>query len=231
MRLRPFTDHNPKCLIQVQGKTILEQQIENLLHCQLNDIVITVGPFEEKIRQLVKDKFPTLSVTYVKNHKYETTNNIYSLWLTKNIIKGDIVLLHGDMVFDKVLLERLLACEYATCVLVNNKITPPEKDFKADIRDNLVKRIDVHVSGTAYFLPPIYRFSYADFMRWTSEMEIMLNNGEVNAYAEYAFNRISNEINLHPVYYSDEFCMEIDTFEDVEAAKNFKRVLNKTSFQ
>ena len=54
------------------------------------------------------------------NPKYKTTNYIYSMWLTKKFIDDDIILLHGDLVFDKKLLERLIA-ENGNRVLVNKK--------------------------------------------------------------------------------------------------------------
>ena len=53
-RLRPFTLENPKCFAKLNGKVILEHQIENLLYYGIKDIIITVGPFEEKIKKFIE---------------------------------------------------------------------------------------------------------------------------------------------------------------------------------
>jgi len=220
-RLRPFTLENPKCFAKLNGKVILEHQIENLLYYGIKDIIITVGPFEEKIKKLMKDNFPVVNVTYVKNLKYESTNAIYSMWLVKDFIDDDILLMHGDMVFERALLGRLLNSKGKNCVLVNN-IIKEIKDFKCRIQNNFVKEIGIEVSGeNTFFLPPIYKFIRNDFMLWMEEIGKFIKEGNVNVYGETAFNNISEKLKLYPVYYGEEFCMEIDTFDDLAIAQKF----------
>ncbi|MEK6923043.1 MAG: phosphocholine cytidylyltransferase family protein [Nanoarchaeota archaeon] len=221
-RLRPFTKENPKCLAKLHGKTILEYEIETLLYYGIKDIIITTGHFEEKIKKVIADKFPELKVTYVNNPKCESTNNIYSIWLAKSLIDDDILLMHGDMVFDKELLGRLLEYTHRTSVLVNNKIKVPEKDFKSRIKDGDVKEIGVNVFGkAAFFLAPVYKFSKEDFNVCLKEIDRLVKKGDVTLYAEDAFNNIFDQIKLYPVYYGDEFCMEIDNYDDLEIARKF----------
>ena len=174
-----------------------------------------------KIKEYVKEKYPDLEVSYVNNPKYETTNYIYSMWLTKGLIDDDIILLHGDLVFEEKLLEKLINAECENCVLVNRKIKPPEKDFKAVIENNRVVKIGVEFSGeNAFFSAPLYKFSKSDFLCWLDEIEKFIEKGEVKSYAEDAFNKISDKIVLRPLYFDDEVCMEIDTMEDLEIARN-----------
>ena len=188
----------------------------------IDNIIITTGPFEEKIKKFISDKFPKLNVTYVKNPKYGSTNYIYSIWLLKGLIDEDILLMHGDMVFEKEVLGKLLDSGYKTCVLVNNKIKVPQKDFKARIKNNKVTEIGINIFGKdAFFLPPIYKFSKNDFMLWLEEIKEFVKKGIVTVYAEDAFNNMPNKIQLYPLYYGDEFCMEIDNFEDLEKARSF----------
>ena len=223
-RMRPFTYKNPKCLAKLNGKTILEHEIENLLYYGIKDIIITVGPFETKIKNLLKGIFPKLIVIYIENPVYESTNYIYSMWLTKKFIDDDIVLLHGDMVFEKELLEKLLNEKHPNCVLVNNTIKPPKKDFKGKVNNNIIKKIGVNIEGkTTFFLAPIYRLSKSAFQLWLGEIEKFVKKGNVNVYAEEALNKISSAIRLHPVYFSDEFCMEVDDFNDLKIARKFFR--------
>lgn len=221
-RLRPFTNQNPKCLTLVNGETILEHEIKHLLHYGIKDVLITTGPFEEKIKEIIKGKFPEVNAVYVRSDKPDSTNYIYSMWLARDLIDDDILLMHGDMVFDRKLLGRLLDSDFDNCVLVNNKIKVPEKDFKCRIKDNNIKIIGVNVFGKdAFFLAPVYKFSKDDFNAWLREIEKFVKEGNVIVYAEDAFNNISDQIKLYPIYYGDEFCMEIDNFEDLEIARKF----------
>jgi len=221
-RMRPFTNENPKCLVKLNEKTILEHELENLLHYGIKDIIITTGHFEEKVKNLVKEKFPQLNVTYVKNPKYDSTNYIYSIWLARELIDDEVILMHGDMVFERELLGRLVNGGERTHVLINNKSVPPKKDFKGRIENDLVKEIGLDVFGeNAFFLPPVYRFSKEDFRLWMEEIDRFIKEGNTSVYAEDAFNKISDLIKLHAVYYGDEFCMEIDDFNDLRVAREF----------
>lgn len=220
-RLRPLTEDKPKALIKIGDKTILGYQLDNLIGCNIKNIIITTGPFEDKIKMYVGEKYPVINVSYVNNPKYETTNYIYSMWLTKELIDDDIILLHGDLLFEKKLLERMINEECENCVLVNREIKAPKKDFKAVIENNRVVKIGVAFSGVnAFFSAPLYKFSKSDFLYWLVEIEKFIIEGDVNSYAEDAFNKISDKIILSPLYFDAELCMEIDIKEDLEIAKN-----------
>lgn len=223
-RMKPFTDNSPKCLSPLNGTTILGNQIEIFKSYGLNDFIITTGHLEDKIKEFISSNFPDAKTKYVYNPRYATTNCIYSLYLAKDLMHDDIVWLHGDMVFRKELFGKLLNSKKPNCVLVNNGIKPPEKDFKVDINNNLVSKISVSIKGkNVFFLAPIYKISKKDFAVWMREVENMVKHGIVNVYAEEAFNSISSKIKLHPVYFKDELCMEIDNYEDLKIArKSFK---------
>lgn len=220
-RLKPLTDHVPKPLLSVGEKTILDYQLEALMGNGFEQILITTGPFEEKIKQYVLGNY-TIDVQFVHNPSYETTNYIYTLWLTKDFIDDDVILLHGDLLFDDNLIAKLKKAEQNR-VLINRGIEPPKKDFKALIEEERVVEIGVDVFGqNAYFCAPMYKMAKTDFLRWIDEMEIFINRGKEGCYAEDAFNEISHEILLKPLYF-DEFCIEIDTKDDFEQAKNWSR--------
>ena len=223
-RLRPFTDDKPKALIKVGDKPLLGHQLDNLVGCNIVNIIITTGPFGNRIKKYVEKEYPDVNVSYVNNPKYDTTNYIYSMWLAKKIIDDDIILLHGDLLFDKKLLNNLINEKYKNCVLVNRKIKAPEKDFKAVVENNRVVKIGVEFFGeNAFFSLPLYKFSKSDFLYWLDEIEKFIKRGVTKSYAEDVFNEISDKIILRPLYFEEEFCMEIDTKEDLELAKNLIR--------
>lgn len=222
-RMKPFTDSNPKCFAKISGDiTILEHQIKVLLHYGLRNVIITTGNFEEKIKKLVKQKFPEIKAEYIRSDKPDTTNYIYSIWLARKSLDDDVLLMHGDMVFETELLGRLLKSKKENCVLVNNKIEVSEKDFKARVENDTIKEIGVNVFGDgAFFMAPVYKFSKNGFRLLLEEIEKFIQRNELTVYAENAFNNISDNLKVYPVYYQDEFCMEIDNFNDLEIARKF----------
>jgi choline kinase len=117
-RLRPLTDYCPKCLVKVQGKSILQYQLEALSAAGFRECVIVVGHLAALVRNTIGPRYRNLSITYVENEIYDRTNNIYSLWLARTKITDDVLLLEGDLVFEPALLTDLLnaPCENAAVV-------------------------------------------------------------------------------------------------------------------
>ncbi|MHA1874274.1 MAG: phosphocholine cytidylyltransferase family protein [Candidatus Heimdallarchaeaceae archaeon] len=219
-RLLPLTKDKPKSLINVGKKTIIEMQLDNLKENGIKDIIITTGPFEDKMQLFLREKYPDLNISYVPNPQYDTTNYIYSLWLTKDLINDDIILIHGDLVFDKELLKRIIENREKNLVAVNKKADVPKKDFKAEIENEIVVNIGVNnFSKNSFLSMPLYKFSKKDFLAWIDEIDLELRNGNLQYYAEDAFNKISDKIILKPLYFEKELCMEIDTKEDLDNAK------------
>ena len=220
-RLYPMTKSKPKALLEIGDKTLLGHQLDSLIECRISDVIMTTGPFEEKIKHYVKTAYPDVNATYVKNPQYLTTNYIYSMWLTKNLIADDIVLFHGDLFFDTLLLKRLIDSKTVNCVLVNRKMESPKKDFKAVIENSRVTKIGVEFFGAnAFFCAPLYKFSKSDFLSWLNQIGLFVERGDLSVYAETAFNQISDEILLQPLYFDEEICLEIDTKEDLELARS-----------
>jgi len=217
-RLLPLTKNIPKSLIRVHGKTLLEHQLDILTYNDIENIIITTGPFSSKISNLVKERYSMLSVNYVHNPIYDKTNYIYSLWLTRDLIDDDIILLHGDLLFSNEIGNKIKNTQ-GNAVVVSKTRDKPEKDFKAVIEKNKVKKIGVNFFGkNSFFCLPLYKFVCKDFMRWMKAIDDEMQIGNIECYAEDALNKITDEITLQPVYIEDSCCMEIDTLDDLKEA-------------
>ena len=217
-RLRPLTDEVPKPLLEVGTRTIIDRQLAVLARCGVTEAVITTGHLGEQIERHLKNARP-IKTRFVHNPRYWDTNYIYSLWLAGGPIDDDVVLLHGDLVFDEAPVEALLRSG-GNSVLVNPAVPAPEKDFKALVEQERVARIGVDVSGpAAFFCAPVYRFSKAGFRRWLDRVGDYVRRGRVDCYAEDALNEVLAEgLLLRPVFF-ESFCMEIDTAADLEVAR------------
>lgn len=218
-RLRPLTDEKPKTLIQIGEKELLTHIMDAFLEHEINDFVFTVGYLEQQIREFIASRYPSLQVTYVTNPKYDSTNYIYSLWLARDMIANDeVILIHSDVLFQPDLLERLLR-EKGSSALVHES-QASQKDFNAKIQDGLIKEIGVKVSGPdARFLAPLYKLSKEDFALWMNEADRFVQKQRTSHYMEDAFNEMVSQFALRPVYFQEhEICMEIDDFDDLERA-------------
>lgn len=229
-RMGELTKNRPKSLIMLNGsETILHRQLRLLESYGIRNIIITTGPHREQILNHVEEKFSGLNVEYVYNPLYDKTNYIYSMNLiNKDLIDDDILLLHGDLVFEDSILEKLLNSNDLNSVLVNKIISLPEKDFKGRVMQDRVKEISVNIfDSNCYLLMPLYKFNRDDFLSWMNRINKFIEKNKVNVYAEEALNEILDEIILGCTYYENELCGEIDTLEDLAKIERILEVLKQ----
>ena len=98
-RLGPFTENNPKCLALINGVPILINMLTHLSDVGVEEAVIVVGYLKEKIYDKVGNSFNGMKISYIESDLYATTNNMYSLWLAREHLTEDIVLLESDVFF------------------------------------------------------------------------------------------------------------------------------------
>lgn len=107
-RLRPWTERTPKCLLPIGDGTLLDRTLEAVETAGLRDVVLVTGYLEEQIRARVGERHARLNVEFVRNADYASTNNIYSLWLARDRVIGEsMLLLDSDILFDPGILSDL----------------------------------------------------------------------------------------------------------------------------
>jgi len=107
-RLGPVTEALPKCLVPVSGVPILERLVRALDAHGFERLVIVTGYKAEMIRAYLGERFGGIAIEYLLSPLFATTNNIYSLWLARQLIDEPFLLVESDVVFDAPLLEPLL---------------------------------------------------------------------------------------------------------------------------
>ena len=135
-RLRPLTNSIPKCLLNIGNHSILELTIDHLLANNINDIIMVTGFLEDQIKSFIKNKYPDLKVSYIYNSSYKSTNNIYSLWLVKELVNNDtMLLLDSDIIFDKKIIELLISSGYENCLANKSDIELGDEEIKIKINE------------------------------------------------------------------------------------------------
>lgn len=122
-RLRPLTDSVPKCLVPVGGKPLLVRSLELLDARGVHDVLLVVGHMKDKVYQAVGHQFGRMRVSYVENDLYDKTNNVYSLWLARDRLLDDVLLLECDLCYDASVLDALLA-QRTGCNVLLSKYDP-----------------------------------------------------------------------------------------------------------
>lgn len=224
-RMRPLTIDTPKCLLNLGPQNILQRTLNNLISCNITEIVIVTGFMQHKIKAFVESHFPNTNIYFIHNELYESTNNIYSLWLTKkHVLNEDILLLDSDIVFDQKILELLLFSSHENCLALKPGFDLGEEEIKIKINnDNSLSEIGkkINPAEAAGESIGIEKFSGQAVNNLFQILDTMiLTEKNVNIFYEAAFQKaIDRGLKIIPVDVGRLSCMEIDTIEDLEFAR------------
>ena len=223
-RLRPLTDRTPKCLLRIGERTILGHTLENLRNAGLTDLVLVTGYRAEQIRDFVAAEYADLTVTYVHNPLYESTNNIYSLWLTRDLVAGGgILLLDSDILFDWRILPLLASSGAQSSLAVRHDRALGEEEIKVKTNARgLITAIGKDVNPAEAIGESIgierFRPDFVDVLFPVLE-GMICEEKRVSVFYEAAFQRaIERGAELVPVDVGSHRCIEIDTADDLERA-------------
>jgi len=210
-------------LLKVGSKNILELTIENLLANKISEIVIVTGYLENQIRDFIVLRFPELNIKLIYNELYESTNNIYSLWLTRNDLNGDdMLLMDSDIVFNWQIIEKLCSSERKNCLaLKRHELTAEEIKVRIDHKGGVLEiSKEVKLSEAAGESVGIELFGREVIPALFKVIDRKINiEKNVNQFYEAAFQElIDNSHKIYVVDITEYFCMEIDTAEDLKLA-------------
>lgn len=146
-RLGEQTKELPKGLLDINGKSILERQIDILQNNGIQEIIIIIGPH--------KEKFKFEKVRYVEDTEFEKHDVLLSLMAAKNEIKGEVITTYSDILFDDKILQQIIrsnvdigiATDMDWEIKYENRTEHPKS--QADnviIEDNKVVRIKKNIS-------------------------------------------------------------------------------------
>ena len=216
-RMGDLTKSCHKSMVKLaDDQTIFERQLRVLSSCGISEFVITTGPFKGQLEDVGRKKeFQHLHFTYVENKEYETTNYIYSMYLVREFLNDDLLLLHGDLVFDRNIIEEMLNST-GSLALINPKKELPEKDFKGRVKDGELQEVSINIfDDDCYAFQPLYKLTKKDSLSWLEVVEEFINDGNVKVYAENALNTILPSLHIKTMSYENNFVEECDTEEDL----------------
>ena len=230
-RMGALTSEHPKCMTEISPQeTILSRQLHQLADAGIREVVITTGLFRDALIAYCESLDLPLSFTFIHNPDFRETNYIYSIYCARAELDDDILLMHGDLVFENEVLDRLLACG-TSCMAVSTTQPLPEKDFKAVVKDGKVQKVGVGFFDGAVAAQALYRFRKADWRKWLDSICAFCEAGNRRVYAEEALNALDGAADLYPLDMQDLLCAEVDDPQDLETvSKRLEAVENRTVY-
>lgn len=229
-RLGELTKNNTKCMVEVNGITLIDRMLIQLSKLSLNRVVVVVGYEGKKLIDYIGTRYDAkMTIEYVENPIYDKTNNIYSLALAKEYLKGDdTLLIESDLIVDDGLYNLILNDPYPNLALVAKYQTWMDGTMvKIDDDNNIVnfipkKAFDYNDVDSYFKTVNIYKFSkefstnkYVPFLEAYTKA---LGNNE---YYEQVLRVITflDHSDLKALPISNERWYEIDDIQDRDIAE------------
>ena len=229
-RLRPLTDMKPKCLLTVAGRTLLERTVDAMRQAGITEFVVVTGYRVDQIRDFLNSTYHSSPLTFhfLHNADYEHNNNIYSLWLSGQVVRGhDFLLMDSDILCDPETVLRVATVPDASpsgSALAVNRHELGEEEMK------VVVDADMHITEISKTCSPaaalgesvgIEKITAAYSEALFRELDQMiLNEGLIDIFYERAFERLIPQGHTFRVIdTTDLFSYEIDTPEDYDRAQ------------
>jgi choline kinase len=139
-RLGKYTKNNTKCMLETNGKRLIDYILECLNDIGITKLIMVVGYKKENLISYLGNSFKNISIEYVENNIYNQTNNIYSLYLAREkLIQDDTLLLESDLIFEKAILEKLINDKRDSLAVVDKyQIWMDGTSVRLDEEDNII---------------------------------------------------------------------------------------------
>ena len=228
-RLKELTSNATKCMVEVNGVTMIERTLGHLEKLGLKRIIFVVGYEGQKLKEYVESLHISTPLEFIDNEVYYKTNNIYSLYLAKEkLVEDDTLLLESDLVYEEAVIRKLVEHPYPSLTLVDKFeswmdgtcVTLDEDD---NITAFLSKReFDFSKTDEYYKTVNLYKFS-KEFSEkhYVPFLEAYCKALGTNEYYEQVLKVITflDDPQIKAVKLNGEKWYEIDDVQDLDIAE------------
>lgn len=230
-RMGVLTSEHPKCMTEIlSNETILSRQLKQIAGAGIEEVIITTGPFDSVLVNYCQSLGLPVHITFVKNPAYKDTNYIYSIYCAREYLDDDIILMHGDLVFENAVFDAVMSSE-TSCMVVSSVLSLPDKDFKAVIQNGHITKVGIEFFNEAEAAQPLYKIMKNDWKVWLGSIVEFCESGNVKCYAEDAFNEVSDLCRIYPLDIKHQLCSEIDNPKDLAVVSSrLEEIENRTVY-
>lgn len=228
-RLGELTKNNTKCMVKINGISLVNRLLEQLSKLSLNKIIIVIGYEGEKLKNYLGYSYKTIEIEYIENPIYNKTNNIYSLYLAKEkLLEDDTILIESDLIFEDSIFTLLEQSSYPNVAVVAKYESWMDGTMvRIDNENNIInfipkKAFRYEDIALYYKTVNIYKFS-KEFARnqYIPFLEAYIHALGNNEYYEQVLRVITilDNCNLKALILNNEKWYEIDDIQDLDIAE------------
>ena len=222
-RLRPLTDTKPKCLLEVGGKTLLQRTVDAMATAGINEFVVVTGYRGNMIRDFLTIHYPQFTIRFLDNVDYANNNNIYSLWMAGQIVRGQaFLLMDSDILCDPAAVVRIASEPEAALAVNRHELGEEEMKVVVDNQMHITEisktcRPEDAMGESVGIEKMTATYSEALFRELD---QMILQEGLIDIFYERAFGRLIPQGHTFRVIdTTDYFSYELDTPEDLLRAQ------------
>ena len=222
-RLRPLTDTKPKCLLEVGGKTLLQRTVEAMAAAGITEFVVVTGYRGNMIRDFLTLHYSLFTIHYLDNVDYAHNNNIYSLWMAGQIVRGqEFLLMDSDILCDPAAVLRIASEPEAALAVNRHELGEEEMKVVVDSKMRITEisktcRPEDAMGESVGIEKMTAAYSEALFRELD---QMILEEGLIDIFYERAFERLIPQGHTFRVIdTTDYFSYELDTPEDFQRAQ------------
>lgn len=240
-RLKSLTKNNTKCMIKVNGVTLIERMLHQLDNKNLDRIVIVVGYESQKLIDYIKTLDIKTPIKFIENNVYDKTNNIYSLFLAKKeLCEADTLLFESDLIFDDAVIDELLNDPRESLALVDKYQSWMDGTCLKIADDDTIKsfipgkRFKFEDINKYYKTVNIYKFSkHFSQNKYVPFLDAYVKALGENEYYEQVLQVITmlDDAEIKAKKLSGQRWYEIDDLQDLDIAESIFDPNNETRFK
>lgn len=214
-RLRTLSGGRPKCLIEVGGKPLILHQLQALADHGVGPVTCVLGYQADVVRSVIGDR-----ADVVINERYEETNSLYSLWLARERVKGEFVLLNCDLLFDPDILARLLE-EEGNVLAYDSTSSQGREQTKVAIRQRKVVDIgkDLPAGSARGESLGMLKFGAEGATAMLQMADFLIRDGQEKAWVIEATRAVCQMVPIYGVNVAGKAWTEIDFPYDLDVAR------------
>lgn len=220
-RMVPLTQTLPKCLIPFAGQTLLRRHLGNLSALGIEEAVLVVGHLRERIVEEAGRFQGPLRIGLVENPRY-AEGSILSLWAAREALDQDVLIMDADVLYPRVLLERLIRSRHPSCVLLDEAFEDTGEEMKllargervVAIARRLPEREGLIGEGVGFF-----KLKGEDARLLRGILERLVAQGKASADYEEALDELMRRSSIGFEKVEGLPWIELDFPEDVERAR------------
>lgn len=220
-RMNPITVEIPKPLLPIGKKTIIEYMVDSIYSTGIKEVIVVVGYKAEMIKEKLGDHLGDCRITYVYNPDFAVTNNIYSLWLARDLVEDGMIFFNCDIVFSDSILQSLVADGQTDSLAADFETEHVEDALLAWFEDGRLLDIGKKIEKANSWAMGIYKLSRAASLEYFKTAERLFLEDESNKNISFVapLRILAKKIIIGVIPAPKGQWVEIDTPEDYAYAK------------